>query len=186
MRWRRLVRRVEAFRDGALSPKQASRVRDRLERDSDAADVLRRTEALGRVIHETWTDAPPAPDTESLLARLRPGLGRVDRQLEERSFPTRLGERLWAGVPSLRPMAVPAGIAAAVVGLLLLLPPLFPNIGGPGIAQASTEVRSLRSPQSVTVFVLEGGEGCAIIWVVEREAADPDLSSNDPWWGGWS
>ena len=153
-----------------------------LRREPDATEV-RRTEALGRVIRDSWTEGPSAPDAEALIARLRPALVRVDREIAERGPAARLRERVRALTPPIRPVAFTVSLAAAALALMLVLPPLTPTGTGPGIAraQASTEVRSLRSPQSVRVFVLEGGDGCAIIWVVQDEV-DPDRSSD--LWGG--
>ena len=81
---RRLHRRIEALRDGALAPRRARLAREQLESDPEAARVLRRTEALGRAIHDSWTEGPPGPDPEALVERLRPGLARIDRELAER------------------------------------------------------------------------------------------------------
>ncbi len=156
----------------------------RLLRHEPDSTELRRSEALGRVIRDSWTAGPPAPDPEALIARLRPALARMDEEIGERSPAARLRERLRALTPPIRPVAFTASLAAAALALMLVLPPLTPTGTGPGIAsaQASTQIRSLRSPQSVRVFVLEGGDGCAIIWVVQDEVA-PDRSSND-FWGG--
>ncbi len=153
-----------------------------LRREPDATEV-RRNEALGRVIRDSWTAGPSAPDAEALIARLRPALARVDLEIAERSPAARLRERMRALAPPIRPVAFTASLVAAAFALMLVLPPLTPTGTGPGIAsaQASTQVRSLRSPQSVRVFVLEGGDGCAIIWVVQDEV-DPDPSSD--LWGG--
>ncbi len=157
-----------------------------LRREPDATEV-RRSEALGRVIRDSWTAGPSAPDAEALIARLRPDLARVDREMAERSPAARLRERVRSLTPATRPVALTASLAAAALALMLVLPPLTPTGTGPGLAsaRASTQVRSVRSPQSVRVFVLEGGDGCAIIWVVQDEV-DPDRSSSDPRGGAGS
>ena len=185
MRWRSLSRRIEALRDGGLSPRAERRLRRRLDSDPDAAELLRRTESLGRAILEAWNDGPPGPDAEDLLVRLRPALQRTDRELEGASLGARLRSRARRWLSPARPAVVTAAFAAAVVVGMLILPPLSqsPTLSGVARAQAATEVRSLRSPESVTVFLLEGGEGCAIIWVVE-EGEDPDLSGG--YRGRWS
>ena len=168
------MRRIEALRDGALAPEEARRVRQRLEGNPDAATVLRRTDALGRAIRVTFTEAPPAPDPEILLLRLRSDLARVDAELAEAGWAGRL--RVWARAlaPARGPFLATGGLAAAAVALMLAVPPLLQDEAGPGIARADSpaEIRSLSS--SGTVFVLEGADGCTIIWVMDE---DPGVSS---------
>ena len=60
-----------------------------LRREPDATEV-RRNEALGPMIRDSWTAGPSTPDAEALIARLRPALASVDREIVELSPAARL------------------------------------------------------------------------------------------------
>jgi hypothetical protein len=182
---RRLHRRIEALRDEALPPHRAQPLRERLESDPEAAHIFRRTEALGQAIREAWTDAPPGPDPEALLARLRPDLARADREIAEQGAKWHLLDRVKAWLVGARRPVLAAGAAAAAVTLLVLLPPLMRVIPPAGVARAedTTVVRSLRQ-QEKSVFVLEGGDGATIIWVLDEGI--PESSSRTPLAEGWA
>jgi hypothetical protein len=181
----RLHRRIEALRDGALPPRRARLVRERLESDPEAARILRRTEALGRAIHEAWTEGPPGPDPEALVERLRPGLARIDRELAEEGTGRRLLDRVVAWLVGARGPVLATGAFAAALALLVFLSTFLPVIPPSGVARAeeTTVVRSLRQ-QGNSVFVLEGEDGATIIWVLDE--GNPDTSSRTYLVDGWA
>ena len=135
---RRVEKRIEAFRDGALSRSEDERV-ERLLRTDPASDRhLRQTKALGGMIREAWAEGPPGPTPEHLLAALRPAMARVDAERAEASLSERILEQLvsWA-----RPAATAAVASAAAVALFLLLPSSTPqrpaSSTGAGVAATS-------------------------------------------------
>ena len=181
----RLHRRIEALRDGALPPRRTRQLRERLERDPEAARILRRTEALGRAVREAWTEGPPGPDPEALVARLRPDLAPIDREIAEGRPSQRLLERIGHPLLGSRRPVFAAGAVAAALALIVLLPTLLPVIPPAGVARAedATVVRSLWQQEN-PVFVLEGEDGATIIWVLDE--GDPDTSSRTSFSEGWA
>ncbi len=176
---RRLERRIEAFRDGGLPGPQARRIKARVEQDMEAARILGRTDALGQLVREAWTEGPEGPDPDALIDHLRPGLLRVDRELADRPIWRPPIERAARWI---RP-AVFAGATAAALFALTILPTLYPPAEGPGVAQADTPVRSLRAP-GAAVMVIEGGDGVTIIWVLDQEDIPDSSRQSRP--GGWA
>jgi hypothetical protein len=136
-------------------------------------------EPLTRLVREAWSDGPPAPSVDRLLAALRPGVARIDRELEE------LGEARPAWLSVLRGLFAPAAVgglagAAAVAVLALVMlqgeSGVAPTIGataqGPlttaavlPAADDASPITDLHSSQPLLVF--EGDDGATVIWVVE-------------------
>ncbi|MEE8559055.1 MAG: hypothetical protein V3T14_14320 [Myxococcota bacterium] len=174
---RRLRRRLEALRDGALPLDVARRLSESLRDDPLATRILQETEVLGRAVREAWRDGPPAPDPERLIAKLRPGLARIDRELAGRGGARQLLDRLVSWPP--RVPTLVTGVMAAALALVVLLPPLLRT--SPVLVEPTTQVLSLRQKENA-VFVLNGWDGTTIIWVLDEE--DPDLSEATSV-GGW-
>jgi hypothetical protein len=164
---RRLERRIEALRDGAISKRRADRLHDLIGREPEASRVFQRTEVLGRAVRDAYPDPPRGPDPEALIVRLRAGLREIDRDLEALPLWRRGLDRV---ADRMRPALV-AGATAAALIVLVALPPLIRS--PEAVAQTKTAVRSLRQ-LATPVVVLQGGDGTTIIWVLDPES--PDLS----------
>ena len=174
---RRLRRRLEALRDGALPLEASRRLSESVRNDPLATRVLEETELLGRAVRESWREGPPAGNPDRLIAELRPGMARIDRELGERGSSVRILDRLLSWMPPAPSLA--AGAMVAALALVVLLPPLLRT--SPVLVEPTTLVQSLRQREQ-PVFVLNGGDGTTIIWVLDEE--DPDLSEGTSV-GGW-
>ena len=120
-------RRLDAFRDGELAPRARERVQRSLTRDPDAARRVDDTERLGRAVRSAWSEGPPVPSADYLIAVLRPELRRIDRELEEEvGALSRLLGRLRLAV---QPGPAGALAAACALALFLALPTLFRGRG---------------------------------------------------------
>jgi anti-sigma factor RsiW len=176
---RRLERRIGAYRDGELS----GAVRDALERrlapGSDAARALQRTDALGRAVREAWNHGPQGPEPETLLTALRPGLTRVDAEIEENGVPwlDRLRARIAAA-----PAPVMAGAAAAVL-LAVWLTLLGSEAGPPPITVADVAEPTVYDLSGEGPVLLFEDSDATVIWLVEEE---DDLSGLALVADGWS
>lgn len=131
---------------------------------------------LARLVREAWSEGPAAPSVDRLLADLRHGLARIDRELE--AVPARPGWR--AVLQSLFAPAAVGGLAGAAAVAVLALVMLS---GEPGIAptqaSAPSRIAAVRpasvddaSPisdlhSSSALLVFEGDDGSTVIWVVE-------------------
>ena len=162
MRRGRLERQLGAYRDGELSPEQREGLAERLERDAGTGRLLARGEALGRVVREAWTDGPPAPDTEHLLASLRPGFARVDAEIES-------GHGAWTTAIrrafAVSPTPALAGAATLVVAALLLFS--LPTTDAIPVADAEPTIFALGGDYPLLVFEAEGEDAATVIWVIE-------------------
>ena len=152
---RRIDRRIEAYHDGALSRSGRERVERLLRRDLAGGRHLQKTAALGGMIREAWTEGPPAPTPEHLIAALRPAMTRLDAERAAASLSERILEQLvsWA-----RPAATAAVAGAAAVALFLLLPsstPQRPGLStGAGLATSRTPAPASRTPSPVETVAL--------------------------------
>jgi anti-sigma factor RsiW len=121
-----LDKRVSAYVDGALRGSKREQLERELQLDERLARQLTRSRALGRAVREAWTDGPPAPAPEYLLAAIRPAMLDIDR--ERRARPTwqrRLEVVLARLSESLRPSpALAAAAAFAFVAALAVMPRL--------------------------------------------------------------
>ncbi len=176
------LRRLSAYRDGALSGPARQRLQQQLEADPESAGQLHEMEMLGEAVRVAWSDGPEGPDPDRLLASIRPALRAVDAEFDAQVRP-RLRDRL-AGFQWPVPSRVFAG--AALAGLLVvgILP--FVGIGAPPSRvqpPIQPEFAQFRAPDSiydlghweVPVIVFEAEDGATVVWMVDEE---PDLLSH--------
>lgn len=183
---RRREQRIDAYRDGALSAADRERVERLLDSDPESAARLSDTEALGRAIRAAWTEGPPPPPTEYLIAALRPALARADiERATDRSLAARLRETL---------SPVPLALACAAAAVLLLAWPTVTGLNGPDralrseptqVAQAVSGDRLLTpvsegavaAPAAIydlaqedrPLMIFEGLDGSTVIWILREE-----------------
>lgn len=118
-----LDKRLSAYLDGALEDVKRERLEREIEREPALQAQLRRTQSLGSLVREAWSEGPAAPAPEFLIAALRPQIAAIAR--ERRARPSwqrgleqvrlRLGS--WFG-----PMPLAASAAAAFLVALAILP----------------------------------------------------------------
>lgn len=191
---RRLEKQIGAYRDGALSERQAEALRRRLDTDPDVRLELARHEMLGRLTREAWREGPRSPSPELLIAVLRPGMARIDAELKD-SWVLR-----WRGWLTPAPL-VALGTAAALLALAIVQPeavrpsaePAVPSLTAqteaPGIPQAPTRSEAARDipvydlAQGDSPLMLFEDEGTTFIWLIEPEKLGDDLSALP---GGWA
>ncbi len=186
---RGLERRLDAYRDGALTASERERLAQRLAADPASARRVRSTEQLGEAVRLSWNEGPPSPSPEYLIAALRPELRRVEAELGRAGrlagFAERLAHELRALLPS------PALGAAALAGLLLFF--TFPSLVEPphGALPASTLTR-FSVPETATIYdlaqdemplmILQDEDGAAVIWILEN----PEQLFQSPGVDGWA
>jgi anti-sigma factor RsiW len=116
-------KRLSAYQDGALADSKRDRLERELERDPALQKQLKRSQALGSLVREAWTEGPAAPTPEVLLIALRPALSAIARQRREQPAWQRLLEQTrdrlssWFG-----PVPLATSAAAAFILALALLP----------------------------------------------------------------
>lgn len=174
-------KRVSAFADGALEGARRERMERELERDPVLRETLERTQSLGRLVREAWTEGPPAPPTDFLIASLRSELAKIDRERRARPAWQQSLERVritlahWFG-----PAPIAASAAAAFLLALVVLPRAMEQVGGldaqlPGITTShGTPGLSLfpagsvsRSPRSAAPFApADYSDGAASVYDV--------------------
>jgi len=182
MRWWKLEKRLEAYRDGMTNARERARVEKVLARDPEAAAHLRTTEWLGRNVREAWGEGPPAPSPERILTMIRPALRQIDA---ERAAAR---ETRWNWRAAFAPL--PVGALAATAALALFLIPFEIELPRVQVAsllapQAVQPVahESLESPSAIydlaqgdkPVMVFEAQDGSTVIWLLEE---DDGLSSS--------
>jgi len=93
----RRQRTLEAYSDGRLSPRKRTRVQQWLVDDEESRRYVKRTSVLGSMVRESWSDGPPAPSADRLIAAIRPAMRQIDRVRAERSSweTLRLRLRVW-------------------------------------------------------------------------------------------
>ena len=177
----RLDRKLEAYRDGALSPRERRKLEARLEDDPEAAFSLRRGEALGQAIRTSWTEGPQAPTPEMLIASLRPKLAVVDRELEARPKWLRFFDSTRGSV-----QAVPGFSLAAACALAMLY--FMPSGADPhladGTAAASVTEMKVENPAypiydlagEHPLMILEGEDGSTVSWILDQPEQLEELS----------
>ncbi len=164
---RRSSKRLDAYRDGELSPQLRERVERRLASDSGAARHVERTAAVGSTVCDAWREGPAAPSPEFMIALLRPELDRVDAELAGRAWLEPL-RRL------LRPVPAGALAAACAVLLLLVLPaelgqrvnPVQPPFAQSDVSGEATPIYDLAQGEQ-PLMILKGEDGSTVIWILE-------------------
>jgi len=80
------------------------------------------TRALGRLVREAWTEGPPAPSADFMLAAIRPALAQIDRERRARPSWTRAVDGAFARLAAfLRPSPALAMAAAAAFLVMVAL-----------------------------------------------------------------
>jgi len=191
-------RRLEAYRDGMLGPRERESVEHLLERDEECAHYLERSSKLGSMIRDAWTEGPPAPSSERFLAAIAPEIRRIDI---ERATPRhRFSSTLRRLGRTLRASWVPAGFATAAAAAALVMAIGAPDqssslqsAAAPSAAVAPTLVASADAaapvdpswssavydlaPEEAPLMIYEN-DGSVVILVGENNSTDPgDISS---------
>jgi anti-sigma factor RsiW len=145
-----LDKRVSAYVDGVLRGAKRDQLERELQLDERLARQVTRSRALGRAVREAWTEGPPAPAPEYLLAAIRPALAEIDRERRARPGWQRKLERMLAQFgDSLRPSpALAAAAAFAFVVALAVVPRLDATRGLMAGNYASTAQPASASPAS--------------------------------------
>ena len=185
---RRTEKLLDAYRDGALAPRKRERVEQWLRGEAGARERVEQIDGIGRAVRAAWTDAPPAPAPEYLIAALRPELTRIDAELASDTLLRRVSGWL---TELRRPLPAAALVGACALALFALLPAdaVQPNI--PGLAQKF----QIKAGGSVTaspfydlaqgdkpLLIFEGKDGSTVIWVLD----DPDQLSRGSDSDGWA
>ncbi len=186
---RRLERRLDAYRDDAVSAGERGRLERRIAADPRAARRVREIELLGRAVRGAWTEGPNPPSPEYLIASLRPELRRIDADLAPEGGLGLLLGRLREGLLGFRP--VPAAALGACAALLIFI--AFPALFAPpeGVPLRETRLRNFALPEPEPaallpiydlaqeerpLMILEGEDGSTVIWILE----DPEQLSSAP------
>ncbi len=140
-------KRLSAYADGALEGARRGRLERELERDPALREALERTQSLGRLVREAWTEGPPAPPTDFLIASLRGQLAAIDRERRARPAWQQALERgrvalgRWFG-----PVPIATSAAAAFLLALVLLPRAMEPVGLLGAQLQGVPAESAPSP----------------------------------------
>ncbi len=182
--------KVDAYRDGALSPRARAAFERRLASDAATQAQLRRSDALGRAVREIWSEGPPAPRVDLVIQALRPQMARADAELAKRASAARWISRVR---DLLGPVPLAAAGAAALLALALASPALMQGFGiqGPGldgrgesgfaVSAAGIGVPSMAPPSAIydlsqegaPLMIFQGADGSTVIWILEN----PDQQS---------
>lgn len=201
-------KRLSAYADGALPDGQRERLERELERDDALREALRRTQSLGRLVRESWTEGPPAPPVEFLLASVRPHIAAIDRERRAQPAWQRALERLrielgrWLG-----PAPIAASAAAAFLLALVVLPnstepiPAMQGNGSTASAPHNTHsplpplplpgARTPYAPAAATVYDMAPGErpamifeekdGSTVLWLLDDDGTSWLQGLRDRW-----
>jgi len=177
--------RVDAYRDGALSPRARAAFERGLASDARTQAQLRRSDALGRAIREIWSEGPPAPRVDLVIQALRPQLARADAERVERASATRWISRVR---DRLGPVPLAVAGAAALLALALASPGLMQGFGPQGrgesrsaVSAAGIAVPNMAPPSAIydlsqegaPLMVFQTADGSTVIWILEN----PDQQS---------
>lgn len=185
---RGLERRLDAYRDGALTTAERARLARRLAAEPASADRVRTTEQLGQAVRLSWNEGPPAPSPEYLIAALRPELRRVDADLGRAGRLIGLAERVVEELRALLPSRALG--AAALAGLLLFFtsPSL---IEPPHRALPASTLTNFTVPETATIYdlaqdelplmILQNEDGAAVIWILKNPEPLFELPDVDRW-----
>jgi hypothetical protein len=169
--------KIDAYRDGALSPRRHAALARELAADAEGQAHLRQSEAVGRAVREVWSEGPPAPRVDLLIQSLRPAMARVDAEIAERPSAARSAAR-WLGQVRdlLGPVPLALAGAAAVLALALASPDALRGSDGAGVATAGIGSQSfgMGSPsaiydlaQDAPLMIFEGEDGSTVIWILD-------------------
>lgn len=184
---RRLQRKIDAYRDGALSERMRGRIERRISSDAEAQRRVRETEGLGQAIRDAWTEGPRSPLPEYVIARLRPELDRVDADLLGSSLLYRLRQLL-------RPVPASALAGAAAAGLFFALQPppeVIPSAQAEWVVDDPEPIAQATAPETPVydiaqgdspIMIFEGRDGSTVIWILD----EPDQLSLAPDLDGWA
>jgi len=118
-----LDKRLSAYLDGALADSKRDRLERDLERDPALQKQLKRSQALGSLVREAWTEGPAAPPPDLLISALRPHLAAIARERRERPAWQRAFEQARVRLASwFGPMPLATSAAAAFLLALAMLP----------------------------------------------------------------
>ena len=174
--------KIDAYRDGALSPRRRAAVGRRLSGDREAQAYLRQSEAIGRAVREVWSEGPPAPRVDLLIQSLRPFMARLDEEIAERSSAARWLARVR---DLLGPVPLALAGAAAMLALALATPGLLRGPDGADASGSPVSTAGIGSQPSVVgspsaiydlaqdtpLMIFQGEDGSTVIWILE--APDP-------------
>jgi len=170
--------KIDAYRDGALSPRRRAALAHDLAKDGDAQAYLRQGDAIGRAVREVWSEGPPAPRVDLLIQSLRPAMARIDAEIAERPAPVRSAAH-WLGRVRdlLGPVPLALAGATAVLALALATPDALRGSGGTGGPVSTAGIgtqSSVGSPsaiydlaQDTPLMIFEGEDGSTVIWILD-------------------
>ncbi|MEX2208543.1 MAG: hypothetical protein WEF50_20195 [Myxococcota bacterium] len=115
-------KRLSAYQDGALADSKRDRLERELEHDPALRKQLERSQALGSLVREAWTEGPAAPPPELLISALRPQLAAITRARGEQPAWAQALEQARLRVARFGPMPLVTSAAAAFLLALALLP----------------------------------------------------------------
>ena len=145
-------KRLSAYVDGVLPDARRARLEREMERDPALREALQRTQSLGRLVRDSWSEGPPAPPTDFVIASLRSQLHAIDRERRARPAWQQALERArvalghWFG-------PVPIATSAAATFLLAItllpnMPNVFDPVNGTGATLPVTMPRPMPSTAS--------------------------------------
>jgi anti-sigma factor RsiW len=155
-----LDKRLSAYLDGALENAKRERLEREIERDPALQKQLRRTQSLGSLVRESWSEGPAAPAPEFLIATLRPQIAAIARERRARpSWQRGLELARMQFVHWFGPTPLVASAAAAFLVALAILPratgPIPDMTGGPiVVAPASAPALTSRHHAGFSPVVL--------------------------------
>lgn len=185
---RRVERWLDAYRDRALPPAQRERVKRAVEAEPAYERRVAETEALGRAVREAWSEGPPAPAPDLLIAKLRPEMGRAD--LEGRRVAGGRFGSLFAGRGGLLPPLSAAALAGAALIAVLFT---WPGPPGPAPESVIARIGSLESPAAIydlaqgdqPLLIFEGEDGSTVIWILDDQddglSQGPRAAASEGW-----
>ena len=181
---RRIERKLDAYRDGALYGRARAVVERRIANDSEAERRVRNTDRLGQAIRSAWSDGPQAPRVDYLIGALRPELVGVDAEIERARLWPRLARGFQAAV---RPGSAAALVGACALALFTLLPVEVPQTIATRVADfrvdepsSQTQIYDLAQGES-PLMIFQGQDGSAVIWILDEPDQLSQLSGD-----GWA
>jgi anti-sigma factor RsiW len=176
-------RKLEAYRDGALGESERRRLERDLERDVDAARYVERSAALGALIRQAWSEGPPAPSAERLLASIAPEMRRIDVERAPRSAAGRAVAGLTHGLrdvlDALGGRWLAAGGAVAAVFAALLMIPQSMDPGTSSLMPAAIERFVSPEPGVPIQLASEAASGPQLTGELSWPSAVYDLAQED-------